>query len=193
MLWNSPLPPPRTPVLHHMLHSLGTTGPQLLQGERVIFSRHPRPTRHSRPSTFFPIGLHFALGCPRLWECGEDITRERPGGHLGVFSETPGLSFSGRALVRTRSGAFWVEELHTGAPVRYCTPPPMPSRPLVPSCDSAGVLGFPQPSLKVPYVRGARLYRDFMTLELASGKRKWEEGWRVQLWGDFEVDTFPDS
>lgn len=60
---------------------------------------------------------------------------------------------------------------------------------LVPSCDSAGVLGFSQPSL-VTYVRDPLHLK---TLGLASGKRGREEGCRVQLWDDFEVNAFLDS
>lgn len=66
---------------------------------------------------------------------------------------------------------------------------PIPPWSLIPSCDSAGVLGFSQPSL-VTYVRDL-LY--LKTLGLASGKRGREEGCRVQLWDDFEVDAFLDS
>lgn len=34
-----------------------------------------------------------------------------------------GLSFSGRALVQMKAGAFWVEQLHTRASVHWCTLP----------------------------------------------------------------------
>lgn len=69
---------------------------------------------------------------------------------------------------------------------------PIPPWSLVPSCDSAGVLGSSQPSL-VTYVREGEIYWYLKTLDLASGKRGREEGCRVQLWGDFEVDAFLDS
>lgn len=69
------------------------------------------------------------------------------------------------------------------APISPCS--------LVPSCDSAGVLGFSQPSL-VTYVRDPLHLK---TLGLVSGKGGGKKGaeFRVQLWDDFEVNAFLDS